>query len=58
MKRLRPGFNHYDNLINAEIISTLLKLETEFENFEWDLSYNMNYLDLLTTALLQPYDVI
>ena len=44
---------HCDHLINAEIISALnsfKKLETEFTNFVWDLSYSMICLDLLTTV--------
>ena len=34
------------------------KLEIEFANFEWDLSYSMVCLDLLDTALLQPHDLV
>ena len=42
-KPLRPGLIHYDHLF-------ILKLETGFTNFEWDLSYSMICLDLLTTV--------
>ena len=59
---------HYDHLFNAEIISafsiylTLQKIEIEFTNFEWDLSYSMICLDLLTTVhycnLMTWYQVI
>ena len=47
---------HYDHLINAEINSalcihlTLLKTWNRVTNFEWDLSYSMICLDLLTTV--------
>ena len=34
------------------------KRETEFKNFEWDLSYTMMSLDILATALLQLHDLI
>ena len=50
------GLIHNDHLINGEIILalkihlTLLKTWNRVYNFDWDLSYSMICLDLLTTV--------